>query len=224
MLIDNPFDEISKLLSVPCHNLSEKDWDELKSISRHPDYEVRLYLTENLADIHCPESEALLLELLNDDDSLVVASACDSLSFSNSLQVLTALKTCTCSANYIVRGFAYLSIGEVLKKNEMKSENYNFLLSSVKKEKSKWVKASIAYALCLNESSDKHIIYIEELLSGKRYNFRISALNLFDELLSKEAISDKDRLVNILLTQSKKERNKIVLNKINSLLNRIGEN
>lgn len=200
--------------------LSLRDWDILERIKNHYDYEVRLYLCEILSQFYCQRSETILLFLLNDSEKLVVASACDALSLGNTSEVLSELKKCSNSKDYVVRGYAYMSIGEIINKNNSIRENFDFLTASIAKEKSIWVKACISYALCINGFTDDYLIYIENLLFNRFYNYRLFALNLLRELI-KYCDSPNNIIIEKLLLKRSNEINMIVTNKIDNLLCRI---
>lgn len=220
----DPFDILDEIDKLPDYTkLSYDDWNMLELLKNHYDYEIRLYLCEVLSHFHCQRSENILIHLLNDTENLVVASACDSLSYSKSSVVLKELKKHVNSRNYIVRGYAYMSIGEIINRKSSFLDNIEFLIISIEKEKSIWVKAGIAYALCLNGFSTEYLIYIEKLLFNVFYNYRLFALNLLTELFKFCSIDKyKKQITKKLVFMRQNDKNSIVVKKIDSLLDSIG--
>lgn len=217
MIIDNPFDILDSYLDLTLSALTDNDWNILEYLSHHTDYEVRLYLAEVLSYFHCLNSENILMKMLDDTEILVVSSACDSLSFSDSLQVFDALNKCTKSSHFIIRGYAYMSIGEILSRKVVKINDLDYFSCFLKREKSVWVKASIAYLLCINDYHN-NVSYIIDLLNNRYYNYRLYALNLIDSLLKKSISIDKQYIRHILLLRIKIEKNRVVYSRITEII------
>lgn len=192
-------DKLNYILSLEeGEYLSDDDWSNIKRLSRDKDSEVRFRVTELLALFQSDESVRLLVSLLNDDDHLVRASACDSLSFGNSIDILKLLLKAAKDKRYIVRGYAILSIGDV--QNNIGSnanEIIRILKSLYLKESSEWVKIAIARSLyTLGEVS--YLYPMLNRLNTRYYKNRCFVLNLLEQLIDSNKISNISELQQIL--------------------------
>ena len=151
--------------------LDEKDWIVLKQCMSGASSDDKYILCEWLSMFFNNESEQILISMLSDNDSLVRAAACDSLSCSISLEVIDVLtKTLKSDRNKIVRGYAALSIGDIQKKNIINKENVVKLLrDQYAREKSIWTQIAIARSLVvLNDDSYLDDIYDAIKKDGKK--------------------------------------------------------
>ena len=103
------------------------------------DEEIRLFLSIELANYKSAESEQLLLQLISDQSDIVRANACDSIYWSESVDVLDTLFEKAKNDVYLVRGYAVLSIADISinSKSDFSTEKLSMLYP---KEKSIWVR------------------------------------------------------------------------------------
>lgn len=190
--VDKKFEAIDKLKEST--NLDDNDWMMLSVLSNDESQEIRLEVSEVLALFPTIESEKILLNLLNDSDYLVRASACDSLYFSLSQETLKKLKLMTKDSRYLVRGFAVLSIGDVQKNVKVnKKSTIAFLKTLETEEKSRWVKIAVYRSLFVLEE----ISYIDKLIcaiNDANYKNRSFALSLIEQLLDDNVLFDFNML------------------------------
>lgn len=190
--VDKKFEAIDKLKEST--NLDDNDWMMLSVLSNDENQEIRLEVSEVLALFPTIESEKILLNLLNDSDYLVRASACDSLYFSLSQETLKKLKLMTKDSRYLVRGYAVLSIGDVQKNVKVnKKPTIKFLKTLETEEKSRWVKIAVYRSLFILEE----VSYIDKLIcaiNDSNYKNRSFALSLIEQLLDDNVLFDFNML------------------------------
>lgn len=189
---DKKFEAIDKLKEST--NLDDNDWMMLSVLSNDESQEIRLEVSEVLALFPTIESEKILLNLLNDSDYLVRASACDSLYFSLSQETLKKLKLMTKDIRYLVRGYAVLSIGDIQKNVRVnKKSTIEFLKTLEAEEKSRWVKIAVYRSLFILEE----VSYIDKLIcaiNDTNYKNRSFALSLIEQLLDDNVLFDFNML------------------------------
>lgn len=190
--VDKKFEAIDKLKESA--NLDDNDWMMLSVLSNDENQEIRLEVSEVLALFPTIESEKILLNLLNDSDYLVRASACDSLYFSLSQETLKKLKLMTKDSRYLVRGYAVLSIGDVQKNVKVnKKSTIAFLKTLETEEKSRWVEIAVYRSLFILEE----VSYIDKLIcaiNDSNYKNRSFALSLIEQLLDDNVLFDFNML------------------------------
>lgn len=190
--VDKKFEAIDKLKEST--NLDDNDWMMLSVLSNDESQEIRLEVSEVLALFPTIESEKILLNLLNDSDYLVRASACDSLYFSLSQETLKKLKLMTKDSRYLVRGYAVLSIGDVQKNVKVnKKSTIAFLKTLETEEKSRWVEIAVYRSLFILEE----VSYIDKLIcaiNDTNYKNRSFALSLIEQLLDDNVLFDFNML------------------------------
>lgn len=190
--VDKKFEAIDKLKEST--NLDDNDWMMLSVLSNDENQEIRLEVSEVLALFPTIESEKILLNLLNDSDYLVRASACDSLYFSLSQETLKKLKLMTKDSRYLVRGYAVLSIGDIQKNVKVnKKSTIAFLKTLETEEKSRWVKIAVYRSLFILEE----VSYIDKLIcaiNDANYKNRSFALSLIEQLLDDNVLFDFNML------------------------------
>lgn len=187
--------------------LSDNEWQLIKQYSLNSSSDVKYAICELLANFPCRQSEDILLTMLNDDDYIIRASACDSLKFSLSVEVIDCLVALLHDKNKIVRGFAALSIGDIQKKCNISTvETINLLEFFFKKEHSVWSKTAIARSLfLLGEYSYESVLLSS--INNRFYTIRSFALNLIIELIeNNEYLTNKVFLYSALQERLKKEK------------------
>ena len=158
--------------------------DILMILYENSDECIRSELAQTLSLYHNELSEKILVYLLNDKDELVRVNACDSLYWSHSKNTLEKLLKIMQNDKYLVRGYALLSVADIIINN-----NYNDFIYKVKHilkhEKSKFVLMnydSFLYRL----GDDSYLYKISENLNAKKYNVRCHAANLLYNCARKE--------------------------------------
>lgn len=205
LTVDKKFDAIDKLKEST--SLTDDDWIMLSAFSNDKNQEIRLEVSEVLALFPTCKSEKILLNLLNDSDHLVRASACDSLYFSLSQEALKKLMQMTKDSRYIVRGYAVLSIGDIQNNTKVnKKSTIVFLKDLEEKEKSRWVKIAIYRSLfILGENS-----YIDKLIyaiNDANYKNRSFALSLIEQIIDDNIFFDFNKLKSIAQNRLSIEKN-----------------
>ena len=196
------------------------DYNLLKSISNDINSEIRSYCAEVLALYPSKNSERILLGLLNDPDDLVRANACDSLYFSDNVRILEALKMKLDDRNFLVRGYATLSIAEVclaISNPEIQGKTVSLLEDKLAQENDTWVKISILRSLILL-GQKKYWPFFLETIHSDNYQYRNFALNLLQEMNIDE---NSNRIFQCLSSQLKTEKVENIKVKIQTLLNQI---
>ena len=101
--------------------------DILMILYENSDECIRSELAQTLSLYHNELSEKILVYLLNDKDELVRVNACDSLYWSHSKNTLEKLLKIMQNDKYLVRGYALLSVADIIINN-----NYNDFIYKVK--------------------------------------------------------------------------------------------
>ncbi|KAF0092089.1 MAG: hypothetical protein FD141_273 [Fusobacteria bacterium] len=176
-------EKIDKIFSLEENSsLNDSDWVEIVKFVNDEDYEVRYRVCELLGLFPSEKSETYLLSLINDPDSLVRVSAIDSLYFSVSSDTIERLKKSTKEKSILVRGYAATTIGDIQNNIGVNSEQtLSFLYTLFKKEKSEWVKLSIAHSLFLLGDSS-YLDYLIEGINSRYYRNRIAAITILEQL------------------------------------------
>ena len=150
-------------------------WD----MANDADEDVRLYLAEKLANYKNVKSEQLLLHLISDQSDIIRANASDSIYWSESTEVLNLLLVKAKNDMYLVRGYAILSIADIL--SNLNDDSYMKDLNELYlKEKSLWTRMCY-YQSFYRLGLEKYLDLLISSLCSKKYNYRIAAVNfLFD--------------------------------------------
>lgn len=125
-----------------------------------------------------------LVRLLDDEDELVRADACDSLSFSNSEKVLNLLMEVLESEKVdLVRGYAVSSIAHILANMKNTDKKYlNYFLDKLSSEQEIFVQLNIYMALYL--LGEKEFLYkLLEELDNTNFKVRSLVVNLLKEVV-----------------------------------------
>lgn len=162
------------------------------------DEEIRLFLSIELANYKSAESEQLLLQLISDQSDIVRANACDSIYWSESVDVLDTLFEKAKNDVYLVRGYAVLSIADISinSKSDFSTE-----------------KLSMLYP---NEN------YLTDLISSldsKKYNYRIAAVNFLSDIVNE---SNRSIIMKSFEQRLNIEKNKAVIQLITQRIKEIG--
>lgn len=219
LTVENKLNIIDELKSHA--SLCGKEWETLLSFSCDENQEIRLAVSEVLALFPTEESEKILLNLLNDSDFLVRASACDSLYFSVAQETLQKLKKSARDKRHLVRGYAVLSIGDVQRNIKVNNKpTIDFLKDIEKKEKSRWVKTAVYSSMfVLGETS-----YFKKLvntINDINYKNRCFALNLIEQIIDENIEFDFNLLYEVAQNRLKIEKNFPVKQKLYEIMNRL---
>ncbi len=194
----------------------------LELLSSDKDDEIRSRVAESLINFQFKESEEILKRLLNDDAELVRVNACDSLYFSKDLEVNEILKTkLVKDRSSLVRGYATLSLVDISKNLDLtyKEDLYNFLITSLKKEKVKWVKINIYKALYLL-GDESYLNQLMHKVDNRYYRNRCAVVNVLGDILTNNNSNIiKERLVK----RKKVEKSIAVSSSIDKVLKRINK-
>ena len=200
------------------HSLNKSERQRIAKLSGSNSYDIRYAVSELLAIFPCSESENILLSLLHDDDAMIRASVCDSLSFSRSAQTRDRLTEHLKDKNKLVRGYAALSIGDIQRHLDDTERTVAVLQSSYRKERSKWCRLAIARSLLLLGDAS----YADDLLNAvndRSYQIRGFALKLLIDLIKDYGIkTDPAATISVLSERREKETAVSVINNIMQLL------
>lgn len=198
------FEKIEILEELEISNdISNSKFEILDYLSNDEDYEVRAKVAEVLVQTNDAKTENILIKLLRDKDELVRVNACDSLSNTNSYEVIYYLKDRILKDNSsLVKGYAILSLVDiVIKLNYDFLEIKVFLENILKIQKVKWVKIHIYKALYML-GDKKYLDSIIVELNNRYYRNRCSVVNILKELIS---TNNYDKINNALIERMKKE-------------------
>lgn len=205
--------------------LCNKDWlsiMDIKKIERilpDCDAELRYFFAENLINANPQESWYLLQVLAGDPDFLVRAEVCQSLSVNSSKHSFDLLtKICCSDPNEVVRAYAIVSLGLVLKMQTADTIHEVVDLLTLLKEKDSSLRVQLAlcetlYRACLNEE------YIEEIVKffdNPDYTIRCSALNHLGGIITNQ---NKEHIKELVLHLQDVEGSQAVLSVIARLKN-----
>lgn len=147
------------------------------------DEDIRIYLASELVNYQSKKSEQLLVKMTSDPSYRVRINACDSLCWCKSTDVLELLFAKAQNDMYLVRGYAVLSISDIL--IDLYDEIYIEKLKSIyKKEKSAWTRLCYHQAL-YKLGFQEYLPLLILALKSKRYNYRIAAINMLYEIADK---------------------------------------
>lgn len=178
---ENPKWEYLEKLKSQSISLSE---DILMFLSEDSDEHIRLELAQSLAFYHNELSERFLIYLLDDKNELVRLNACDSLYWSGSKNTLEKLLGIMKNDKYLVRGYALLSVSDIIINNEYR-DCIHKVKNIMKHERSKFVLMNYdSFLYRLGERS--HLYKIAESLNADKYIKRCHAANLLHDCASKE--------------------------------------
>ncbi len=201
--------------------INEKDLEILNILSNDKGDEIRAQVAEILANSDSPDAEKILVKLLRDKDGLTRAIACDSLRYSNSLEVLNLLMDIIQKDKTdLVRGYSAASIASILINTNKIEKNYiDIFYDLLNKEKVKWVKLNFYKSLYLL-GEDSYLFKLIGELSNKQFRKRALVVNiLFDIVSNKNQEIIKSSLIEML----QKEKTVLVRSVIEDVLKHIEE-
>lgn len=172
--------------------ISGEDISRILKLKNDPDPEIRVLLAQALVFQPADIAESVLLEMIDDEELLVRINACDSLSIGISENTVTALCRKARQDCYLVRGYALMSLADVVQNRSDAPESIlPFLKKAYFTEKSGWVKGACAYSLCLlGESS--YLVYLLKDLNHRIYQRRCAAVHLLTDLIEHNCMEDME--------------------------------
>ncbi len=206
------FDEKINLFESMAFDKNPYLWDMANDV----DEDVRLYLAVELVNYEDQKSEQLLLHLISDQSDIVRANACDSIYWSKSTEVLNLLLMRAKDDMYLVRGYAILSIADILLNVNDKSyiSDLNKLYS---KEKSSWTRMCY-YQSFYKLGFEEYIDLLISTLKAKKYNYRISAINFLFDIVNEK---NKNKIVEALKLCEVTEKCDVIIQMINKKITEI---
>lgn len=148
----------------------------IMQLCKDSDYYIRYRLSQVLVNYHNELSESVLTCLLDDEEEIVRANACDSLCWSSSMNTLEKMLVMLKNDKYLVRGYALSSIADIILNN-----NYFDYVTKVKNilkyEKSKFV-LLYYYSFLYRLGDREYLLKIAESLNAVKYTDRCNAANL----------------------------------------------
>lgn len=180
-------------------SLTDSEWQRIEELSDSNSYDIRYNVSELLALLPCSKSESILLSLLHDDDAMIRASVCDSLSFSRSAQTRDKLTEHLKDKNKLIRGYAALSIGDIQRKLDDMEKTVDILQSFYRKERSKWCRLAMSRSLLLL-GDDSKADDLLDAINNRYYHIRCFTLKLLIDLLEDYGIKvDSTAAISILV-------------------------
>lgn len=148
----------------------------IMQLCKDSDYYIRYRLSQVLVNYHNELSESVLTCLLDDEEEIVRANACDSLCWSSSMNTLEKMLVMLKNDKYLVRGYALSSIADIILNN-----NYFDYVTKVKNilkyEKSKFV-LLYYYSFLYRLGDREYLLKIAESLNAVKYTDCCNAANL----------------------------------------------
>lgn len=128
--------KIDFINSVEQNGLDNSMYFKINKFSRSRNSEVRNRIAQALNGTDNKEYIEILMRLMNDDDEIVRASACDSLAGTESRDAVDEMERHICDSSEIVREYVYSSLFETasLYPKDYKSEIHKLLLPAYEKE------------------------------------------------------------------------------------------
>lgn len=183
-------------------------------LSQDVDSEIRNRTAQVLALYPTKEAEGLLYRMLDDEDFLVRANACDSIFFSSSNEVLKRLQSMAVTDRYLVRGYAILSINDIsINRHQQKSQK-GYFEKRLRFEKSPWVRVCILRVLCEENGNQYYPLFLQSYRHNN-YQIRLLVLNMLCEICNHQRLEDT---LEVLTDYLSKEGNALVKSKLQSVI------
>ncbi len=191
---------IEKLSSVGCFSLN--DWIEIEKLSRDSNAEIRLRVSELLGYHHNSKSEKVLLSMLSDEDELVRAEVCDSLSFSSNPNIQERIiGMCLFDNSELVRGYATIAMGDIhLNIDSKTNKSIKHVFISVLSKDTEWVQIAALRSLVLTNNPDYEMLLINKI-GDNDYKNRRFAVSACEELFNNKKINNIKNLHERLIKQ-----------------------
>ena len=197
--------------------IDENSYHGLTELSKNNDPEIRSRVAELLvlADPDNQDAKEILISLLDDPDELVRTNACDSLCIFQEEKILQLLlKRAKEDSSQIVRVYALLSIGDIIKPSENNVQVYQDLKDLLAHAQT--VKEKLAlYRIFYEKGESELLCHILDELSNIDYDVRHAAINILQEVIQPE---NKTVIFNALNECIKKEETKSVKQKIQNFI------
>lgn len=191
---------------------------KLVSFSNDGNSLIRSMVADTLIHFHAYKIDELLYHLAKDSNSMVRASACDSLSASNSKTTINFLKKKMANdKSHVVRAYAVLALGDVCKKEYGSSSRDKDLLAFLERnlEREKQTGTKISYYKVLYMLGEKQ--YLNDLIKefdNPHYLNRCAAVYSLIDIVDDYHIKDIEKKV---ANRLKKEPFKSVLSLLETL-------
>jgi len=198
------------------NHIGDNELGILKELSYDKDDEVRNGVAEIITDSDSALAQEILFRLMDDKDYLVRTNACDSLRTSKSPIALEVLKTKALKdSSSLVRGYATLSIADIIVNNGFDKQEFIELFSDrLKKEKIMWVKICIYRSLYLIGCREFLDSILTEL-DNRAYRNRCLVTHILADILTEE---NEDTIMKALLRRKEKENTSAVKRSIENIL------
>lgn len=196
--------------------VTDSDLKILEVLSWDEDDVIRARVAEMMVSFKTNLSEEILKRLLNDNAELVRVNACDSLYFSESVEVLELLKKrINEDKSSLVRGYATLTLADIAKNIDLyKDELRDFLFLVLQKEKVKWVKIHIYKAMYLL-GDESYLDMIIKELNNKNYRNRCATVNILGDILIQ---NNSRNIIESLIKRIKVEKSNAVKSAIEKII------
>lgn len=165
--------------------------------------DVRLGTAEILGIVSpTKEGAAILQRLLNDDDEIIAAEACDSLSYAGDESCIESLIDKLNSKSEMVRGYAATAIAQICTRTKCKiKESSDAIESCCVKEQSAWVQQNYFYSLYM--LGQKQLL--EKLIAGyssDSYHVRKATIEMLKNCIEDTPTSEAEIKKCIILSES----------------------
>ncbi|MCL2048654.1 MAG: HEAT repeat domain-containing protein [Defluviitaleaceae bacterium] len=189
----------------------------LESYANDEDSYIRSVAAKILIDFaDMEQGERLLRILINDSDYLVRTEAADSLSCSNSMEVVDLLKKhAKTDKTGMVRGYAIVSLGDIAQRLGIQKDISEFLTPLIHKETVIFTQINLAEALYRLNNDEKHLKKLLAYLDTRIYQNRCAVINSLSPLIGEH---NKALIVGAVVLRKKVESVYAVLSAIDEFL------
>lgn len=198
--------------------LDEKEIRILDELSLNEASDIRAKIAKILVNTDNERGEQILLRLVQDQDSLVRAEACDSLCISKSVSTYEMLKHIAEKDRIgMVRGYAILSLGHIAVRLNKQNDLTKFLKNRLENDKVKFAQINI-YAALYSLGNREYLTNLLATINSKGYRNRCEAVNNLSEVIN---VDNKEVILTALLERKKVETSGAVIFRINEVIKKI---
>lgn len=181
MDIDNAYDILKKISEK--NTVDSNDLPILLQLSQCDDSEIRVYIAELLVLSKDNKAEKMLIHMCDDEDELVRANACDSLSVFPSIETYNCLiKNILTDISMLVKTYAILSIIDILNHVEIDTKELKSLLILNLNAEEIYMRAACRKGLYIL-GDDEQLEELINLLHSDNYQDRCAVLNILEDIM-----------------------------------------
>ena len=198
--------------------LDENEFYILDELSLNEASDIRVKIAEILINTDNEKGEQILLRLVQDQDSLVRAEACDSLCISKSVSTYEMLKNIAEKDRIgMVRGYAILSLGDIAIRINKQNDLTKFLKHRLENDKVEFTQINI-YTVLYSLGNRDYLANLLAAINSKGYHNRCEVIDNLSEVINDD---NKEVILTALLERRRIETTGAVISKINEVIERI---